>query len=541
MRVTVKFSNANTAASPTLNVDSTGAKAIYWHGAALVSSQYWQAGAVLDFVYNGTQWELIGIAKDNNTTYSVMGAATSSAAGTSGLVPAPAAGKQASFLRGDGTWVVPTNTTYSAATDTVAGLMSITTQTFAGDKTFKGSVIVDENKSTSGYVKIYESTEGGNIVIHGPSSGYSWEMDAYQTSSFRLIATKEADATHKFFTFDGSNGSMSMPGVLTADALKVRILNIPTSSGGSTYGAGSSGQVLKSNGTTVYWDADNNTTYSAGTGISISSNQISNSGVRSISTGSTNGTISVNTNGTSTDVAVKGLGSNAYTSTAYLPLAGGTITGALTVDNGESSGKVELSEDNEGGTIRLFSKSGTYCYEMDAYDDENIRIHTAHKNPNGEAKFISWNGKTGALTTVSVYGAVWNDYAEYRKTTEEIEAGRVVIENGDDTLSLATERLMPGANVVSDTFGFAIGKTDTAKTPLAVSGRALAYPYEDRNSYKPGDPVCSGPNGTISKMTREEVMAYPDRIIGTVSAIPEYDTWGTGNIAVNERIWIKVK
>jgi hypothetical protein len=50
---------------------------------------------------------------DNNTTYSNMTAATASAAGKAGLVPAPAAGKQASFLRGDGTWVVPTNTTYS--------------------------------------------------------------------------------------------------------------------------------------------------------------------------------------------------------------------------------------------------------------------------------------------------------------------------------------------------------------------------------------------------------------------------------------------
>lgn len=39
-----------------------------------------------------------------NTTYGVFGAATSSAAGTSGLVPAPAAGKQGSFLRGDATW-----------------------------------------------------------------------------------------------------------------------------------------------------------------------------------------------------------------------------------------------------------------------------------------------------------------------------------------------------------------------------------------------------------------------------------------------------
>lgn len=39
-----------------------------------------------------------------------MTGATASAAGKAGLVPAPAAGKQTSFLRGDGTWVVPTNT-----------------------------------------------------------------------------------------------------------------------------------------------------------------------------------------------------------------------------------------------------------------------------------------------------------------------------------------------------------------------------------------------------------------------------------------------
>ena len=62
---------------------------------------------------------------DTNTTYTNMGAASASAAGKAGLVPAPAAGAQASFLRGDGTWVVPTNTTYAKANTTTLGLVMI--------------------------------------------------------------------------------------------------------------------------------------------------------------------------------------------------------------------------------------------------------------------------------------------------------------------------------------------------------------------------------------------------------------------------------
>ena len=52
---------------------------------------------------------------DTNTTYSAMKGATSSAAGKTGLVPAPAAGAATRYLRSDGTWQVPpdTNTTYT--------------------------------------------------------------------------------------------------------------------------------------------------------------------------------------------------------------------------------------------------------------------------------------------------------------------------------------------------------------------------------------------------------------------------------------------
>lgn len=147
----------------------------------------------------------------------------------------------------------------------------------------------------------------------------------------------------------------------------------------------------------------------------------------------------------------------------------------------------------------------------------------------------------GTIRAGKVYGAVWNDYAEYRRTEEYIQPGYCIIETGKGDLIKSSERLQPGANIVSDTFGFAIGETEQTKTPLAVSGRVLAYPYEDRDSYQAGDPVCSGPNGTISKMTREEVREYPDRIIGTVSEIPNYEVWGTGNVKVDNRIWIKVK
>ena len=142
-----------------------------------------------------------------------------------------------------------------------------------------------------------------------------------------------------------------------------------------------------------------------------------------------------------------------------------------------------------------------------------------------------------------LHGAAWNDYAEYRETKEEVEPGRCVIEVGDDSLTISTKRLERGCEIVSDTFGFAIGETDDCKTPIAASGRVLAYPYESREEFAKhiGWPVCSGPDGTVSIMTEEEEIKYPSRIIGTISAVPDYKTWGSGNIAVNGRVWIRIR
>lgn len=92
-----------------------------------------------------------------NTTYGNMGGATSSAAGTAGLVPAPSAGKQTSFLRGDGTWVVPTNTTYGLASTTANGLLrqlnGSTSNFMRGDGTWAtppNTTYAVANESTNG-------------------------------------------------------------------------------------------------------------------------------------------------------------------------------------------------------------------------------------------------------------------------------------------------------------------------------------------------------------------------------------------------------
>ena len=57
--VIVKFSATNTAASPTLNINNTGAMAIRYKNAAIPAG-YLAANKVYSFVYDGTYWQLVG-------------------------------------------------------------------------------------------------------------------------------------------------------------------------------------------------------------------------------------------------------------------------------------------------------------------------------------------------------------------------------------------------------------------------------------------------------------------------------------------------
>lgn len=107
-----------------------------------------------------------------DTTYSNMTAATASAAGKAGLVPAPAAGKQASFLRGDGSWVVPENTTYADATTSTHGLMS------AADKTKLNGVATGAQANKIESVKV-----NGTALTPDSSKAVNVDLTAYAKSA----------------------------------------------------------------------------------------------------------------------------------------------------------------------------------------------------------------------------------------------------------------------------------------------------------------------------------------------------------------------
>ncbi len=126
-RVTVKFTVTNTAANPTLNVNSTGAKAIYYRGSA-ISAGYLAANRTYEFVYNGTQYELVGdINTDANTT------TTTGASNTSNKIFLVGAETQSSYM------VTYTHDTAYVGTDGCLYSNSQKVATIEGANEFTGS------------------------------------------------------------------------------------------------------------------------------------------------------------------------------------------------------------------------------------------------------------------------------------------------------------------------------------------------------------------------------------------------------------------
>ena len=206
--------------------------------AGLVPSPGTTAGTTKYLREDGT-WQ---VPPDNNTTYSNMAAATASAAGKAGLVPAPAAGKQASFLRGDGTWQVPTNTTYS---------------NFVGSGSNAKNGLVPSPGTTAGTTKYLR--EDGSWQVP-PNATYSNFVKSGSGAKNGLVPAPPTTAgTTKYLREDGTwqvppdnNTTYSNMTAATASAAgKAGLVPAPA--------AGNQGKFLRGDGT---WQTPANTTYS---------------------------------------------------------------------------------------------------------------------------------------------------------------------------------------------------------------------------------------------------------------------------------------
>lgn len=142
---------------------------------------------------------------DTNTTYNVFKAATASAAGGTGLVPAPAAGAQGKYLRADGTWSSPPNdnTTYSdfaGATADAAGANGLVPAPakgqqnyfLRGDKTWQAL-----SKSSVGLGNVDNTADSAKSVKYATSAG-SANSVAWGSVSGKPTTFAPAAHTHKY-------------------------------------------------------------------------------------------------------------------------------------------------------------------------------------------------------------------------------------------------------------------------------------------------------------------------------------------------------
>lgn len=185
-------------------------------------------------------------AKFTDTTYSVMGAASSSAAGSSGLVPAPAAGNQSSFLRGDGTWDTPTDTdtkNTAGSTDSSSKLFLIgatsqaaSPQTYSQDTAYVGTDghLYSNSKQV---VNLSDTQALTNKTYNGYTLAAACAKDIADSTSASAISTgsnlvTERDVYYGLPTINNSHAYTSSTTIYAPTA------------------GGTSGYLLKANGST---------------------------------------------------------------------------------------------------------------------------------------------------------------------------------------------------------------------------------------------------------------------------------------------------
>lgn len=367
--VVVKFTYTNTAANPTLDVNGTGAKSIWYNTALITTGSLSYAGYAnryIKYMYDGTQYVFIGWSADANTTYT--NAALGQGYGTCATAAATAAkvvtlSSYALVVGGivavKFTYAVPAGATlninskgakaiYYRGAAIIAGIINTgDIATFIYDGTRYHLISLD--RDTIYTHPTYTAKSSGLYKVTVDDTGHISSATAVTKADIIALGIPASD-TDTHYTSKNVVGSSTATSNTTSALTNGNVYLNSVENGSVTSshkisGSGATTVTTDANGNIVITstDTNTNTVYSPGTGISISGTTINNSGVRSVATGTANGTIAVNTNGTTANVPVYGLGTAAYTASSdyaaanhthsYLPLSGGTMTGTINQKN----------------------------------------------------------------------------------------------------------------------------------------------------------------------------------------------------------------
>lgn len=196
VKYAISAGSASSAAALTSNAGSS-TQPVYFSGGKPVACSYTLGKSVpADALFT-------------DHTYGNMKGATSSSAGSAGLVPAPNIGEQLKFLRADGTWVIPTNTTYSVGTTSYSGTTKLYTSTgSATDGTMTQNAITTalNGKSPTSHTHNYA----------GSSSSGGAANSANKLATARTVSGG-TDITLSF-NYDGSGNSSANIGFYSSSA-----------------------------------------------------------------------------------------------------------------------------------------------------------------------------------------------------------------------------------------------------------------------------------------------------------------------------------
>lgn len=216
--VQVKFTVTNTAASPTLNVNGSGAKAIYYNGAAITAG-YLKVNKVYQFVYNGTQWDLVGDV-DTNADIQVR-VYRQDGSSYNADYPLIASRTKAADLGTVGT---------ESSNEAVYGLISDTDANIPTTNPYTGMTKV-KNLTVSGTIT------GGVTTASATLSASSWSSGAYTYSNTAITAdsiieiipaTSITAAQLKAFQLANVVGTAQAAGSVTMTAFgTIPTVNIP--------------------------------------------------------------------------------------------------------------------------------------------------------------------------------------------------------------------------------------------------------------------------------------------------------------------------